>query len=99
MYGNSSDWRRWSTTKRLPWSPTWTGASWGGGTRQQLDGRDVEIPMEIIAQTVKEAPKQAGTSPEDVALGMFTLAGADWPDDHARRKAVLEATILPAGSL
>ena len=65
------------------------GAARGPGSN--WTGADVEIPMEVIAQTVKEASKQAGISPEDVALGMFTLAGADWPEDHARRKAVLES--------
>jgi N-acetylglucosamine kinase-like BadF-type ATPase len=46
--------------------------------------------MRVVTSTVQQALDQAGLSREDVALGMFCLAGADWPEDYERRKAVLE---------
>ena len=64
------------------------GAARGPGSN--WTGEDVAQPMEVIGQTVRAALQQAGVAPADVALGMFTLAGADWPEDHIRRQAALE---------
>ena len=53
-------------------------------------GADVEIPMAVVAAAVRDALSQAGLGGDDIELGMFALAGADWPEDHDRRRAVLE---------
>ena len=73
------------------------GSARGGGSN--WSGENVEVPMRVVAETVREAVRDAERnaqanariSPEDVALGMFTLAGADWPEDHTNRRAALEA--------
>jgi len=57
-------------------------------------GEDVEIPMGVVAQAAREALRQAGAEPRDVALGVFTLSGADWPEDHTRRAVVLAQSNL-----
>jgi len=53
-------------------------------------GPDVEIPMAVVITAVQEALSQAQLSGDDVAVGVFCLAGADWPEDHERRQVVLE---------
>jgi N-acetylglucosamine kinase-like BadF-type ATPase len=62
-------------------------AARGGGSN--WTGEDVEIPMAVVIQTVREALAKAGQGGEDVEMGVFTLAGADWLEDHQRREAVL----------
>ncbi len=52
-------------------------------------GPDVEIPMAVVAEAVRQALGAAGLSGEDIEQGAFALAGADWPEDHVRREAVL----------
>jgi N-acetylglucosamine kinase-like BadF-type ATPase len=59
----------------------------GGGSN--WTGEDVEVPMTVVAATVNEALEKAGLRGEDIDLGMFTLAGADWPEDHTRREQFL----------
>jgi N-acetylglucosamine kinase-like BadF-type ATPase len=54
-------------------------------TREKLDQ-----PMGVVVQTTREAIQMAGILPQEVVLGMFTLAGADWPEDIQRRKLFLE---------
>lgn len=61
----------------------------GRGGNSNWTGPDVEAPMQVVAETVREALKQAGLSGDDVAVGVFGLAGADWPEDYQRRQAVL----------
>jgi N-acetylglucosamine kinase-like BadF-type ATPase len=63
------------------------GSSRGGGSN--WTGEDVEIPMTVVVETVRAALNQAGLTGEDIAAGVFTLAGADWPEDHTRRQAFL----------
>jgi N-acetylglucosamine kinase-like BadF-type ATPase len=63
------------------------GAARGGGSN--WSGEDVEIPMQVVADVSREALKKAGLSGNEIAAGVFTLAGADWPEDHTRREAVL----------
>ncbi|MHB0876939.1 MAG: N-acetylglucosamine kinase [Anaerolineae bacterium] len=53
-------------------------------------GTDVEIPMAVVIDAVRGALAEAGLSGSDVVSGAFCLAGADWPEDHTRRQAVLE---------
>lgn len=64
------------------------GASRGGNSN--WIGPDVEIPMRIVAATVRGALDQAGLTGDDIAVGVFGLAGADWPEDYERRMVVLE---------
>lgn len=64
------------------------GAARGSGSN--WTGEDVEIPMAVVIQTVQEALAQAGVPSVDAQVGVFTLAGADWPEDHTRRQKVLE---------
>jgi N-acetylglucosamine kinase-like BadF-type ATPase len=45
--------------------------------------------MQVVADTAREALRQAGLSGDDVTVGAFGLAGADWPEDYGRRHAVL----------
>jgi N-acetylglucosamine kinase-like BadF-type ATPase len=52
-------------------------------------GDDVEIPMAWVIETARQAMQQAGLTGEAIAAGVFSLAGADWPEDHTRREAVL----------
>jgi N-acetylglucosamine kinase-like BadF-type ATPase len=50
----------------------------------------VEKPMSVVVSTVREALRQAGLSGVQVDVGVFGLAGADWPEDYQRRRVVLE---------
>src|SRR4051794_35590292 len=60
----------------------------GGGSNWA--GEEVDIPMAVVADTVRKAVKQAGLRVEQIELGVFTLAGADWPEDHTRREEFLK---------
>jgi len=62
----------------------------GRGGNSNWTGPDVEIPMRVVVATVQQALNQAGLTGDDVAVGVFGLAGADWPEDYERRQAVLE---------
>lgn len=59
-------------------------AARGGGSNWM--GEDVEIPMEVVADTVREALRKAGIDGNEIEMGVFTLAGADWPEDLTRRE-------------
>jgi N-acetylglucosamine kinase-like BadF-type ATPase len=60
------------------------------GIGSNWSGEDVEIPMAVVIETVQQALQQAGLHGSDISVGVFTLAGADWPEDHILRQAVLE---------
>jgi N-acetylglucosamine kinase-like BadF-type ATPase len=60
------------------------------GAGSNWAGVDVEIPMAVVARTVRSALENAGLPGGCAALGVFTLAGADWPEDHKRRQEALE---------
>ena len=60
----------------------------GGGSNWA--GEEVDIPMAVVADTVRKAVKQVGLRVEQIELGVFTLAGADWPEDHTRREEFLK---------
>jgi len=62
----------------------------GRGGNSNWTGPDVEQPMGVVVAAVQQALDQAGLSGDDVAVGAFGLAGADWPEDHDRRRIVLE---------
>ena len=61
------------------------GAARGGGSN--WTGEDVEIPMAVVIEAVRKALDQAHATQAD--LGVYCLAGADWPEDHIRRADVL----------
>ena len=63
------------------------GAARRGGSN--WSGEDVEIPMQVVAEASREALKAAGLGGSEIAAGVFTLAGADWPEDHTHREVVL----------
>lgn len=62
-------------------------ATRGGNTN--TTGSDIARPMSRVAETVRSALAAAGLTGDDVTLGMFCLAGADWPEDYERRAAAL----------
>ncbi len=68
------------------------GAARGGNSN--WTGDDVTVPMEVVAATAREALHAAGATPTDIRVAVFGLAGADWPEDYARRQAALEAANL-----
>jgi N-acetylglucosamine kinase-like BadF-type ATPase len=61
----------------------------GRGGNSNWSGPDVEIPMRVVVTAVQQALDEAGLNGDDITLGVFGLAGADWPEDHERREAVL----------
>jgi N-acetylglucosamine kinase-like BadF-type ATPase len=61
------------------------GAARGSGSN--WTGENVDIPMAVVVETVRKALDQAHVAQAD--LGVFCLAGADWPEDHTRRANVL----------
>lgn len=63
-------------------------AARGGGSNWA--GEDVEIPMGIVSDIVRDALVKGNLNGEKISTGVFTLAGADWPEDHTRRQNVLE---------
>ena len=64
----------------------------GGNTN--YTGSDVTRPMAAVADTVRAALAHAGLTGDDVMLGMFCLAGADWPEDYERRATFLAQSRL-----
>jgi N-acetylglucosamine kinase-like BadF-type ATPase len=61
----------------------------GRGGNSNWTGADVEIPMAVVADAVRQALDQAGLSGGQIGQGAFALAGADWPEDHVRRETFL----------
>lgn len=61
----------------------------GRGGNSNATGPEVEKPMQVVVAAVQQALDQAELSGDDIALGVFGLAGADWPEDYERREAVL----------
>ena len=62
-------------------------AARGGGSN--WTGENVEVPMKVVVDTFRDATGRAGLTGEQITLGVFTLAGADWPEDHTRREEFL----------
>ena len=63
------------------------GAARGGNSN--WTGTDVEIPMRVVVTAVRKALSMANVRPEENRVGVFGLAGADWPEDYERRAAFL----------
>lgn len=78
------------TTKTIALAAAETGEvlGWARGGGSNWTGEDVTRPMSVVAETARRALRQAGADAADV--GVFCLAGADWPEDHTRRQAALE---------
>jgi N-acetylglucosamine kinase-like BadF-type ATPase len=55
---------------------------------------DVSRPMAVVAATVGDALAHAGLRGDEVEVGLFGLAGADWPEDHKRRTLVLQEAAI-----
>jgi len=66
------------------------GAARGSGSN--WSGEDVSIPMGVVIDVVTRAIQAAELKGHPIEIGVFTLSGADWPEDHSRRRAALEAT-------
>jgi N-acetylglucosamine kinase-like BadF-type ATPase len=64
------------------------------GAGSNATGENVDEAMGVVVQTSREALQKSGISPQEADLGMFTLAGADWPEDIQRRQQVLERAAL-----
>jgi len=79
------------TTKTIALVADGTGRILGAGRsgNSNWSGLDVERPMAVVAEAVRQALAVAGLGGEDVAMAAFCLAGADWPEDHARRAECL----------
>jgi N-acetylglucosamine kinase-like BadF-type ATPase len=84
------------TTKTIALVADQTGrilsAARGGGSN--WTGEDVAVPMVVVVSTVREALRISGLTGDDISVGMFALAGADWPEDHTRREDVLNGAGL-----
>lgn len=64
------------------------------GPGSNATGEDVDEAMGVVVQTTREALRESGIMPQEADLGMFALAGADWPEDIRRRQQVLEKAAL-----
>jgi N-acetylglucosamine kinase-like BadF-type ATPase len=53
-----------------------------GGQSDIYGARSVEIAVTELTRTVEEALRTAGVRAEEVCFSVFSLAGADWPEDH-----------------
>lgn len=68
------------------------GVARGAGSNWTED--DPSVPMAVVVDVTRDALVAAGLVGDRVALGVFALAGADWPEDHARREVILRAAGL-----
>ena len=68
------------------------GASRGPGSNWTED--DPSEPMAVVVDVTRAALSDAGLASEDIALGVFALSGADWPEDHTRREVILRKADL-----
>jgi N-acetylglucosamine kinase-like BadF-type ATPase len=84
------------TTKTIALVADERGRVLGAGRRggSNWTGADVSTPMAVVVEASGEALRSAGLAGYDIALGMFALAGADWPEDHERRREFLEVAGL-----
>lgn len=55
---------------------------------------EVDTPMSVVADIVKQATSEANLLPQDIRVGVFCLAGADWPEDIIRREEFLNRANL-----
>jgi N-acetylglucosamine kinase-like BadF-type ATPase len=62
----------------------------GRGGNSNRTGPALEQGMQIVIDTVERALTQAGREAAAVEVGVFGLAGADWPEDHVQRRHRLQ---------
>lgn len=63
------------------------GAARGPGSNWTEE--DPSEPMAVVVAVTRAALKEAGLAGDEIELGIFALAGADWPEDHIRREVIL----------
>lgn len=63
------------------------GAARGPGSNWTEE--DPSVPMTVIVDVTRSALAEAGVTGDRITLGVFALAGADWPEDHTRREVIL----------
>ena len=63
------------------------GAARGPGSNWTEE--DPSEPMAVVVAVTRAALKEAGLAGDEIELGIFALAGADWPEDHTRREVIL----------
>lgn len=64
------------------------------GAGSDIYGRgSVDVALGALAGTVQRALAGAGAGPGDLAAAVFSLAGADWPEDFALLEAQLTARL------
>ena len=64
------------------------------GAGSNAVGEDIDQAMRVVCETTQAALAQAGAAAQEAVLGVFSLAGADWPEDIERRRIYLEKTGL-----
>jgi N-acetylglucosamine kinase-like BadF-type ATPase len=52
-----------------------------------------EIALDVLARTAREALERAGATAADVSASVWSLAGADWPEDFALLERELAARV------
>src|SRR5687767_11562517 len=52
---------------------------------------DPQMAMTQLEQAVQQALTMAGASPQDLQVGIFSLAGADYPEDYALFETAMRA--------
>ena len=60
-----------------------------GGCGDIYGGATPEAALEVIEATARAALAEAGRSPRELGAAVFSLAGADWPEDFALLEAGL----------
>jgi N-acetylglucosamine kinase-like BadF-type ATPase len=64
------------------------------GPASDMYGRgSAEVALDVLARTAREALERAGAAPADVAAAVWSLAGADWPEDFAFLERELAARV------
>ncbi len=64
----------------------------GGGSNYQVCG--IQSAMGAVGQAVRDALDESGLSPDEVEIGCFCMAGADFPEDYAILQEGLEGLAL-----
>ena len=60
-----------------------------GGCSDIYTNRDPEVPLAQLEIAVYQALSSAGIRPEELVAGVFSLAGADWPEDFTLLETAL----------
>jgi len=64
------------------------------GPASDMYGRgSAEVAIEVLVTTARSALGAAGAAPADLGASVWSLAGADWPEDHALLERELAARL------